>query len=308
MNQDKIVDELFTLRDYLRFGLSCFRKAGIFYGHGTDNAWDEALALIIHALHLPMDMDKEVLDARLTRDERLAVLDLFAQRIEKRVPVPYLTQQAWFCGLEFFVDERVLIPRSPINEMIQAGFKPWYQGDYPERILDLCTGSGCIGIACAYAFDEADIVLADLSNEALEVAAKNIEKHDLQDQVQTCQSDLFADIEGPFDLIVSNPPYVDVEDFSLMPDEYQHEPDMALVSGQLGLQHPLQILQQGKDYLTDDGILVLELGNSGRHLEALLPDVDFNWVEFDGGGHGVLVISKVELEMIDEQLQSVSSF
>ena len=302
MHKETIADELFTLRDYLRFGQSRFNEANIFYGHGTDNAWDEALALILHALHLPMDMDKEVLDARLTRAERLEVLALFEQRIQARIPVPYLTKQAWFCGLQFYVDERVLIPRSPINEMIQAAFKPWYQGAYPDRILDLCTGSGCIGIACAYAFDDADIVLADLSEDALSVAQKNIELHDVAFNVQTCQSDLFSHIEGKFDLIVTNPPYVDAGDFSDMPQEYQHEPDMALVSGKLGLDHPIQILQQAKNYLTDDGLLVLEVGNSGRHLEALYPEIDFNWVEFDMGGHGVLAISKIELEMFDDLL------
>ena len=305
MIEHSVADELFTLRDYLRYGLSAFRKADIFYGHGSDNAWDEALALILHALHLPMDMDKEVLDARLTRSERLRVLALFEQRIDQRIPVPYLTGEAWFCGLSFYVDERVLIPRSPVNEMIQAAFKPWYQGDEPQRILDLCSGSGCIGIACAYAFETADIILADLSEDALAVAQKNIERHDLSYQVQTCPSDLLQSVEGQFDIIVSNPPYVDAEDFASMPEEYQHEPEMALVSGQLGLYHPLKILQQAQHYLSDDGILVLELGNSGQHLEDALPQIDFNWVEFEMGGHGVLVISKVELEMFEEALQNV---
>ncbi len=308
MTDSSVVDELLTLRDYLRYGLTAFHKAGIFYGHGTDNAWDEALALILHALHLPMDTDKEILEARLTRAERLQVLSLFTQRIEQRIPVPYLTHEAWFCGLSFYVDERVLIPRSPINEMIQAAFKPWYQGDEPTRILDLCSGSGCIGIACAYAFESADIILADLSEDALAVAQKNIERHDVGYQVQTCPSDLFQSIDGTFDIIVSNPPYVDAQDFATMPKEYQHEPEMALVSGELGLFHPLKILQQAQHFLSDDGILVLELGNSGQHLEDALPQIDFNWVEFEMGGHGVLVISKVELEMVDEALQGLRTY
>lgn len=298
INSQQAVDDLHSVRDFLRYGLSCFRANDIFFGHGTDNAWDEALALILHALHLPMDMDKEVLDARLVRDEKLAVVELFKQRIEKRIPVPYLTHQAWFCGLAFYVDERVLIPRSPMNELIQTAFKPWYQGDYPERILDLCTGSGCIGIACAYAFDEAEIVLADLSVDALAVADINIDKHGLNHSVSTCQSDLFSNIEGQFDIIVTNPPYVDADDFGTMPTEYKHEPAMALASGELGLDHPLQILRQARDFLSDDGVLFLEVGNSGRHLEAACPEFDFNWLEFDGGGHGVIAMSKMELELL----------
>ena len=305
MDIEKVADDLITLRDYLRFGLSSFRGADIFLGHGTDNAWDESLALILYALHLPINMDPSILDSRLTREERVKILALFKQRIDTRTPVPYLTKQAWFCGLAFFVDERVLIPRSPINEMIQAKFKPWYQGDYPERILDLCAGSGCIGIACAYAFDEAEIVLADLSQEALDVANINIAKHDLNHCIETCASDLFKNVQGVFDLIVCNPPYVDAEDFSSMPKEYKHEPEMALASGKLGLNHPIEILQQAQNYLTEDGMLVLEVGNSGRHLENIFEQIDFNWVEFDQGGHGVLVISKVELEMYAQALQQV---
>jgi len=298
----QIAQELVSVRDCLRFAVSHFRQADLYYGHGTDNDWDEALSLVLQALYLPMSAGDELLDAKLLVSERESLIDLFKQRIEQRVPVPYLVNQAWFCGLPFYVDERVLIPRSPIGEMIQNNFQPWYQGEYPERILDLCSGSGCIGIACATAYEQAEVVLADLSEDALDVAEINIQKHGLEPWVSTQASDLFQAIEGRFDIIVTNPPYVDEQDFSAMPSEYQHEPSMALTSGTLGLDHPLQILREAADYLNDDGILVLEVGNSGYQLEVCYPDVAFNWVEFEQGGHGVLVISREELLFYQEAL------
>lgn len=302
INIVEIAEHLVTPRDFMRFGVSQFECAGIFYGHGTDNAWDECLTLVLTTLSLPMDVGEEVLDARLLPYEREEIARLIKSRAEQNIPLPYLLNKAWFAGLSFFVDERVLIPRSPVFEIIQANFKPWYHGAYPGRILDLCAGSGCIGIACAYQFDEANVVLADLSEGALDVAAINIEQHQLQSKVVTKQSDLFGNLDGLFDVIVCNPPYVDCEDFAAMPSEFQHEPAMALESGSLGLDHPLQVLRQAADFLTDDGILVLEVGNSGMHLENLYPDVDFNWAEFKYGGFGVLVLSKVELEMYASQL------
>ena len=298
----ELAQELHTVRDYLRFAVSQFRQAELFYGHGTDNDWDEALALVLQALHLPMTAGAELLDARLLLSERIDLLSMFRQRIDEKIPTPYLVKQAWFAGMPFYVDERVLIPRSPIGEMIQNGFQPWYQGQYPNYILDLCCGSGCIGIASADVFDEAEVLLADLSADALAVAEKNIEKHKLGHWVSTIQSDLFNDIDACFDLIVSNPPYVDEEDFSTMPSEYQHEPTMALTSGRLGLDHPLRILREAADYLNDDGLLVLEVGNSAYHLEQLYPGVDFNWVEFEQGGHGVLAFSREELLLYQDQL------
>lgn len=302
MDIQKIASELFTIRDFIRLGVSRFNAAGIYFGHGTDNAWDEALAIVLHALHLPMDSDDKILDARLLDEEKAAILALFRLRIEERVPVPYLTHTAWFCGLPFYVDERVLIPRSPIAELINAGFSPWYQGAYPYRILDLCAGSGCIGIACAYAFDEAEVVLADISADALDVAETNIARLEMEESVFILQSDLFDEVDGLFDIIVCNPPYVDAVDFSAMPEEFRHEPSMALQSGDFGLHHPLQILRSAASFLTDDGILVLEVGNSGQHLEAFYPGVDFNWVDLQRGGHGVLVMSRAELEYYQDQL------
>jgi ribosomal protein L3 glutamine methyltransferase len=298
----ELAQELISIRDVLRFAVSHFRQAELFYGHGTDNDWDEALSLVLQALHLPMNAGEELLDARLLLSERIELLSLFQQRIDERVPTPYLVKQAWFCGLAFYVDERVLIPRSPIAELIHKEFQPWYQGPLPDNILDLCCGSGCIGIACAQAFPEADVVLADLSSDALDVAEINIQRHQLYDWVSAVQSDLFTEIDQRFDLIVSNPPYVDAEDFTAMPDEFQHEPAMALTSGSLGLDHPLQILREAADYLQDTGLLVLELGNSAMHLDQLYPGVDFNWIEFEHGGHGVLAISKEELLIYHDQL------
>ncbi|MCK5882016.1 MAG: 50S ribosomal protein L3 N(5)-glutamine methyltransferase [Sinobacterium sp.] len=298
----ELSEELFTVRDLLRFAVSHFRQSDVFYGHGTDNDWDEALSLVLQSLHLPMNVGEEFLDARLLSSERIELLSLFQQRIDERVPVPYLVKQAWFCGMPFFVDERVLIPRSPIGELIQKDFQPWYQGPSPESILDLCCGSGCIGIACADAFPDAEVVLADISDDALDVADINIERHQLSQWVSTIKSDLFKDIDQRFDLIVSNPPYVDTEDFNAMPDEFQHEPSMALTSGNLGLDHPLQILREASNYLSESGLLILEVGNSGAHLEQLYPGVDFNWVEFDQGGHGVLAISYEELLHYQDQL------
>lgn len=302
MDIPAIASQLETIRDLMRFAVSRFRQAGLYYGHGTDNAWDEALVIVLHQLHLPHDIGDEVLDARLLQDEKMAILDAFRQRIEQRIPVAYLTREAWFCGLSFYVDERVLIPRSPIAELIEARFRPWYQGDYPDRILDLCCGSGCIGIACAYAFPEAEVLLSDISADALDVAWINTERHKLQDTVSVCESDLFDNVAGLFDIIVCNPPYVDEQDFSSMPAEYRHEPPAALASGRHGLDHPLAILRQAAEYLTEDGILVLEVGNSGEFLEQAYPGIDFNWVQFERGGHGVLVISRLELENYADQL------
>lgn len=302
MDIQQIVNELYSIRDYMRFGVSQFNASEIYYGHGTNNAWDEALAIILHVLYLPIDSGDEILDARLLTEEKEAILFLFQLRMDERIPVPYLTHTAWFCGLKFYVDGRVSIPRSPIAELIKANFKPWYQGEYPFRILDLCAGSGCIGIACASVFDEADIVLADISADALTVAEENIARHGMQNNVFTQQSDLFDQLDGLYDIIVCSPPYMDAEDFSTMPEEYRHEPAEALQSGAFGLEHPLQILRQAADFLTEEGILVLEVGSSRQHLEEQYPGIDFNWVELQQGDHGVLVMSKAELEYYEDQL------
>lgn len=289
------LSELYSVRDFIRWGASRFREEALFFGHGTDNAWDESTALVLNGLFLPADSDGRVLDARLTQPEKKRVLMLLERRISEHLPAPYITGIAWFCGLEFQVDERVIIPRSPIAELIERHFAPWC-AEEPGKILDLCTGSGCIGIACAYAFPDADIDLSDVSTDALAVAEQNILMHNLDGRVRTVESDLFTNIKGrQYDLIVTNPPYVDAEDFQTMPSEYQHEPELALVSGDDGLNFSRRLLREAADYLTDRGILVLEVGNSWPALEQAYPDIEFTWVEFKRGGHGVCVLTKHQL-------------
>nr|MBF0683512.1 50S ribosomal protein L3 N(5)-glutamine methyltransferase [Pseudomonas sp.] len=280
-----------TLRDYIRWAVSRFQAEELFFGHGTDNAWDEARQLVLGALHLPWEMADSYLDCRLEDDEREHLQQLLQRRIEERVPTAYLLGQTWFCGLPFIVDERVLIPRSPIGELIERRFEPWLARQ-PARILDLCTGSGCIGIACAYEFMDAEVVLADLSFDALEVANRNVEHHGLEDRVYTVQSDGFDGLpKQRFDLIVSNPPYVDAEDFADMPQEFHHEPALGLACGEDGLDLVRRILAQAADHLTETGTLVVEVGNSQVHVEALYPEVEFTWLDFTQGGHGVFLLA-----------------
>nr|WP_272889233.1 50S ribosomal protein L3 N(5)-glutamine methyltransferase [Stutzerimonas stutzeri] len=280
-----------TLRDHIRWAVSRFHAEQLFFGHGTDNAWDEARQLVLGALHLPWEMADSYLDCRLEDDEREHLQALLRRRIEQRVPTAYLLGQAWFCGLPFIVNDHVLIPRSPIGQLIGRRFEPWLAKE-PARILDLCAGSGCIGIACAYEFLDAEVLLADLSFEALEVANRNIEQHGLDDRVYTVQGDGFDGLpQQRFDLIVSNPPYVDAEDFADMPAEFQHEPALGLACGDDGLNLVRRILAEAADHLTETGTLIVEVGNSRVHVEALYPEVDFTWLEFADGGHGVFLLA-----------------
>lgn len=294
--QEQMLKQLQTVRDYIRWGASHFSEAGVWFGHGTDNAWDEAAVLVCSALYLPADSNPNVLDARLTETEKLRVLELLERRVTERLPAPYITGEAWFAGLRFEVDERVLVPRSPLAELIQRDFSPWLEGE-PERILDLCTGSGCIGIACAYQFPEASVELSDLSLDALAVAQRNIEAHQLSDRVSAVHSDGLESVGGRYDLIVSNPPYVNAEDLSAMPIEYQREPAMALASGADGLDFTRQLLSQAANYLNESGILVVEVGNSWQALAENYPEVNFIWLELEHGGHGVFVLTRDELEV-----------
>lgn len=283
-----------TVRDHIRWAVSRFHEADLFFGHGTDNAWDDARQLVLGALHLPFETADSYLDCRLEEDEQQHVLGLIRRRVEDRVPTAYLLGEAWFCGLPFIVDERVLVPRSPIAELIGAGFEPWLPAE-PMRILDLCTGSGCIGIACAYVFPESEVVLGDLSFDALEVANQNIERHGLEERVYTVQGDGYEGLPGQrFDLIVSNPPYVDAEDFAEMPAEYQHEPELGLACGDDGLDLVRRMLAEAADHLTEKGVLIVEVGNSQVHVEALYPEVDFTWLEFEQGGHGVFLLAAAQ--------------
>lgn len=297
INQEQLVTDLTTIRDFIRYSMSRFYACELFYGHGTDNAWDEAVQLVLGAVNLPWDTDPQVLDAKLTRDEKLRVLDFLQQRAEQRRPLPYIIGEAWYAGLPFTVDERVLIPRSPVQQLIAEAFSPWLPEKPVDRILDLCTGSGCIGIVCAYTFEEAEVDLADISADALEVADKNIQRHEMQDRVTAIESDLFSQLKGKrYDIIVSNPPYVDQADLSSMPAEYQHEPDLALGSGDDGLDITRRILAEAADYLTEDGLLVVEVGNSEVHLQQAFPQVPFTWIELAEGGNGVFLLTAADLQ------------
>ncbi|WP_455209044.1 50S ribosomal protein L3 N(5)-glutamine methyltransferase [Kaarinaea lacus] len=291
------IEELRTMGDLVRWGASCFDEAGLSFGHGTDNALDEAFMLVRYVLHLPHDVPAYMLDARLTKNERRQIVELLMERITSRKPAPYLIQEAWFAGMPFFVDERVLIPRSPIAELIEQGFSPWADPDKVHAILDLCTGSGCIAIACAAAFPDAHITAIDNSLNALDVAAINIEKHGMQAQVELMQSDVFQNLPASqqFDVIVSNPPYVDAAEMAALTPEFLHEPGEALAAGADGLDIVQQILQQAVDYLSAQGILIVEVGNSDAALLERFPDVPFVWPEFSRGGHGVFILTRQEL-------------
>ena len=292
---DQIEEELVTVRDYVRWCLACLAKSDVYFGHGTDNAYDEAFQLVMHCGGLPPGTEQALLDAKLTLSERREILTLLRKRIDERYPLPYLTGSAWFAGLAFYVDQRVLIPRSPLAELIEQGFEPWLQHPVTS-VLDLCTGCGCIGIASAQYFDDATVDLADLSNDALAVAQQNIQRYALEHRVAAIESDLFSALsEKKYQLIVSNPPYVDQEDLDSMPAEYHHEPSMALGSGDDGLDITRRILNEAHNYLMDDGILVVEVGNSCAALEEAFPQVAFTWLEFERGGHGVFVFTRQEL-------------
>jgi ribosomal protein L3 glutamine methyltransferase len=295
---DEAVNELVTIQDVLRWAVTEFNQAGLFYGHGTDNAWDEAVQLVLPTLNIDLQSNVTILQSRLTKRERQMLIDLIVIRIEQRIPVPYLTNSAWFAGLEFYVDERTLVPRSPIAELIEAKFAPWVK-TAPKRILDLCTGSGCIAIACAYEFPDAEVDAVDLSEEALEVADINIQNHGVSQQVFPIQSDLFSGIANEkYDLIVSNPPYVDAEDMANLPEEYKHEPELGLACGHDGLDLVRDMLRQAGNMLNDEGVLFVEVGNSQVHLQAAYPEIPFQWIEFSIGGHGVFVLTKAQLDEI----------
>ena len=290
--------ELQTLRDFLRWTTSRFLEAGLFYGHGNEDAFNEASQLLLSSVNLPVNELPELfLDARLTSDEKDKLLCLIEKRIEQRIPLPYLTHEAWFAGLPFYVDERVLIPRSPFAELIDNQFQPWLESpDELGRILDLCTGSGCIAIALAMAFPEATVDAVDISEDALAVADINIKKHELQDQVRAIQSDCWQAIEPQqqYDLIVSNPPYVGAEEMAGLPAEYRHEPASALEAADNGLALVREILLNAADYLSDNGLLFVEVGNSDLAVDAAWPDMAFMWLEFESGGHGIFMLDKAQ--------------
>lgn len=290
------VADLVTVHDWLRWAVSRFNEHNVYLGHGTDNPWDEAAALLAYVLHLPPITDDTLFSVRLTTSEKHAFVALLQQRAEQRIPAAYLTRQAYFNGLPFYVDERVLVPRSPIAELIADKFSTLLHGKAPLRILDLCTGSGCIAIACAYAFPEAEVDAVDISEDALEVAQLNIAEHQLEYRVYPILSDGYDALAGmKYDLIVTNPPYVDAEDMADLPDEYHHEPELGLASGDDGLELTRRILRDAASHLTEQGILVCEVGNSMVALQQLYSEAPFHWLEFKHGGTGIFAISKPEL-------------
>ncbi len=288
--------ELHTIRDMLRWAISRFNESGLYYGHGTDSSWDEALTLILRGLHLPHDINPELLKSNITAAEREHLQKLIERRIHDRIPVPYLIHEAWFAGMPFYVDERVLVPRSPIAELIEHEFQPWLDIGKVETILDLCTGSGCIAIACAKTFPSIQVDASDISTDALAVAKMNVLRYDIADQVQLFESDLFTELPPKkYDLIICNPPYVDAADMAALPLEYHHEPRLGLAAGNDGLDIVKRILATAQSYLSPTGTIIVEVGNSETALAENYPDVPFTWLEFQRGGGGVFLLTAQQL-------------
>ena len=288
--------ELSTIIDFIRYGASRFAAAGLSFSHNHDNTLDEATHLVLQTLHLPHDLSPAYGQARLTGEEKAALLGLFERRIKERTPAAYLTGKAWFAGLEFMSDPRALVPRSPIAELILAGFSPWLDDCEVQRALDLCTGSGCIGIAMASHNPDWQVDLVDISEAALQLAQQNVAYQNVEAQVRVIASDLFSALGGErYDLIVSNPPYVTEGEFAELPAEYAHEPKLGLTAGDDGLDLALRILADAPEHLSEEGVLIVEVGESERALVELLPQVPFNWVEFNVGQMGVFVIGRVDL-------------
>lgn len=297
INTEEALAELHSIRDYLRWAVSLFNEHDVVLGHGYDDPWDEAVALVLSALNLPWDIDTRVQDARLLSSEKQTVCDLLVRRVVERVPTAYLTGTGWFAGIPFKVDQRVLIPRSPIAELIENHFEPWIEYDQVENILDMCTGSGCIGIACAQYFPEALVDCTDLSEDALDLAEQNVQALGMDGQVNLIYSDLFEALEGrTYDIIVSNPPYVDQEDMDNLADEFHHEPRMGLEAGDDGLDLVRRMLPELSRHLNPGGIAVIEVGNSWEALEKAYPNVGFTWLEFERGGYGVFLLTKEQID------------
>lgn len=293
---NEAIKEMMTIRDFIRWGVTQFNQAELVYGHGTENAWDESVNLVLFSLDLPPDVDTNVLDARLLLTEKKLIVDRIKRRIEGRVPVPYLVNEAWFANLNFYVDQRVVIPRSPIAELLEDELSPWVEEGKLENILDLCTGSGCIAITAAITFPQAKVEAVDISAQALEVAKINVERFGVEENVQLIESNLYEKLNNKrYDVIISNPPYVSKAEYKALPSEYMHEPKISLEAGEDGLDVVREILAQAEDHLTPTGILIVEVGAAQDLLEAYYPGVPFTWLQFERGGEGVFLLTAEEL-------------
>jgi ribosomal protein L3 glutamine methyltransferase len=296
-----------TPRALIHWGADRFDKAGLVYGHGTDNALDEAASLVLYALEIGYDQPDTVLDTEISAADCERVIALLEQRVQTRKPAAYLMDEAWFAGMPFYVDERVLVPRSPIAELIVARFVPWVDVNRVHNILDIGTGSGCIALACAAAFPQAQIDATDVSRDALDVARINRQRHGMEERVKLIESDMFSALEGKrYDIIVSNPPYVPREDVLQLADEYQHEPASGLIAGDDGLDIVVRLLRDAALYLADNGILVVEVGYTHDALQAQYPEVPFIWLDFEQGGTGVLLLQADRLVHYQEMFDRVA--
>ncbi len=293
----QITTDLQTVRDYLRYAVSRFNQAGLFFGHGSDNAWDEAVYLTLHTLKLPLDRLEPFLDARLLPKEKAALIDIYHRRCDERLPAAYLTQEAWLGEHRFYVDERVIVPRSFIAELLEEQLTPWIEDPWSvESALDMCTGSGCLAILTALAFPDAKVDAVDLSSDAISVAEKNVGDYQLQDRISVIQSDAFANLDGRrYDLIISNPPYVNAESVAALPPEYLHEPELALGSGDDGLDFTRILLREAGDHLNPGGLLVVEIGHNREALEIAFPETPFTWLDTQAGDEFVFMLHREDL-------------
>lgn len=289
--------ELFTLRDLLRYAVSQFNASKLSFGHGSDNAWDEAVYLLLHTLHLPLDTLEPFLDARVLPEERQRFLRLVERRMSERVPAAYLTGEAWLQGHRFVVDERVIVPRSPISELLSEGLSPWVSDpDDVDYVLDLCTGSGCLAVLAAMAFPNAQVDAVDISERALEVADANIEQFGLDGRMTTHRSDLFDQLpQCEYQVIVCNPPYVNTQSMEALPQEYRHEPAIALAGGEDGMDLIRRLLARAPDYMAPEGLLVLEIGNEYEHFLAAFPDLEPVWLSTQNTEDQILLLTREQL-------------
>ncbi|MCC7226554.1 MAG: 50S ribosomal protein L3 N(5)-glutamine methyltransferase [Burkholderiaceae bacterium] len=289
---------LSTVRDLIRYGVSRLNASGVHFGHGSDNAWDEAIYLVLHALHLPPDQLDPFLDARVLPDERSSALKLIDRRCDERLPAPYLTHEAWLQGFHFYVDQRVIVPRSPIAELLVRHVEPWIrQPEEVSSVLDLCTGSGCLAIIAAHAFPQALVDATDISQDALDVAARNVAEHGLRERVGLYHGSLFEPLpaDSRYDLILSNPPYVNSESMATLPEEYRREPELALAGGVDGMDVVTAILGRAPEFLTDEGLLLIEIGHERTHFEAAFPHLDPVWLDTAGASDQILLLTREQL-------------